>query len=305
MTVAALNTPLISDLLSGVASIPTHCPSDAPTPLIRSRSQIGAPDIEIARTTRRPESGPVPVPASYLHGLSLFGIAQMLQFESKTCLLEVTSGTLRGTLVFVNGNLIDATFGQISGNKAVELMLGWHEPTVWIYETTPPHRMTVTKPVAQLLLESLRRLDESAPDASQSSEPVQPSMAAPQPLETTAVATLVADAERRLDAMARTTGVLALALIHAETKTVLGRATASPEWAEGRLDAEIADVVSLALLVSAGTGEVRIDRQSSRMLIFPLDPARGIVLYLAMKPSAQGLTRTARRISRQAAALIA
>lgn len=296
MELAASDASPMSNLLSGMSPMPRTDPSDQTQPLDTQPVRRGssAPGIDFTRTDARTEIA-APVASSYLNRLSLYGISQMLNLESKSCLLEATNSGLRGTLVFINGNVVDAEIGEIRGDRAVELMLAWQHPTVWIHESNATACVTVTKPITQLLLESLRKWDETTFAQS----------AIVLPSDPTSTVSLVADADARLAAMARARGVIAVAVIDSQTKTVLGHAAAADEFDAERMATEVADAAAFQLLANGAIDEIRMSGKESLSLILPLDLTQGVYFYIGLKTNLANPTRTVRRMSKLATALLA
>ena len=58
----------------------------------------------------------------------------MLHLERKTCVVEVSAHGLLGTLTLVNGELVDASAGDHSGEDAACEILGWIDPQTAILD---------------------------------------------------------------------------------------------------------------------------------------------------------------------------
>lgn len=106
--------------------------------------------------------GSAPAPAAgYVRGVSLSAVVQMLHMERKTCVIEVESGDRYGTLTLVNGEVVDAETGGNTGELALYQILIWPEPLTTILEGVSLFRHTVGLPMSQLLIEAVRRQDET------------------------------------------------------------------------------------------------------------------------------------------------
>lgn len=112
----------------------------------------------VARSKAPATTGP-----SYVRGVSLPSVLQMLHLERKTCLLEVTAGKRSGTLTLVNGELVDAESDGLEGEAAACRILAWSRPHTTILDGVTLFRHTVKLPIAQLIVEAIRRLDETGP----------------------------------------------------------------------------------------------------------------------------------------------
>jgi hypothetical protein len=102
-----------------------------------------------------------PVP-SYVHGVSLTSVLQMLHLERMTCLLEVTAEGQFGTMTLVNGELVDAEAIGLDGEEAVYCILAWRHPHTTILDGITLFRNTVKSSLAALIVESVRLQDECA-----------------------------------------------------------------------------------------------------------------------------------------------
>lgn len=88
-------------------------------------------------------------------------LIQAMNVSNQTGLLSALSGTDAFSLYFENGQPIDATLGDTSGEEAVYLFMTWHQGS-FRFEPGPLARPRTVKVDAMgLLLEGLRRRDES------------------------------------------------------------------------------------------------------------------------------------------------
>ena len=99
-------------------------------------------------------------PASYVRGVSLSAVLQLLYLERKTCVLEVIGDGATGKLTLVNGEIADADAEGLQGEDAVFRILTWHRPRTTIIEGVSFFRHSITLPIPHVLLEVARRLDE-------------------------------------------------------------------------------------------------------------------------------------------------
>lgn len=97
---------------------------------------------------------------SYVQGVSLANVLQMLHLERMTCLLEVTADQQFGTLTLVNGELVDADANGLDGEEAVYAILAWPQPHTTILDGVTLFRNTVKSSLAALIVEAVRRQDE-------------------------------------------------------------------------------------------------------------------------------------------------
>ena len=99
-------------------------------------------------------------PTSYLNGLSLSAILQMLHLERKTCIVDVSAHGWLGTLIIVSGELMDAAAGEQRGEDAVCAILNWAEPNVTISDGVETFEATIRRPISQLIMDAARMVDE-------------------------------------------------------------------------------------------------------------------------------------------------
>jgi CheY-like chemotaxis protein/predicted regulator of Ras-like GTPase activity (Roadblock/LC7/MglB family) len=95
-------------------------------------------------------------------GISLSSFMQLIQTEQKTCLLEVSTRETTGHMYFENGELVNAACAGLKGEEAVYRMLELDHPKIGFKR--PPQKKikrTITTNLMLLLMEGMRRIDES------------------------------------------------------------------------------------------------------------------------------------------------
>jgi response regulator RpfG family c-di-GMP phosphodiesterase len=95
-----------------------------------------------------------------LQEMGLPDVMQILGNGRKSGLLKVTSGTLQGVLMFQDGSIHDARFGDLGGAEAVYGILRLMEGDFALEPDTTPVEDVIGIPTHHLLLEAMRRLDE-------------------------------------------------------------------------------------------------------------------------------------------------
>ena len=95
-----------------------------------------------------------------LQEMALPDVMQILGNGRKSGLLKVTSGTLQGVLMFQEGSIHDARFGDLGGAEAVYRILRLMEGDFALEPDTTPVEDVIGIPTHHLLLEAMRRLDE-------------------------------------------------------------------------------------------------------------------------------------------------
>jgi CheY-like chemotaxis protein len=106
--------------------------------------------------------------------ISVSNFLQLINMEEKTCLVEVHSEEQkRGFFHFHQGELYDATFGELKGEAACYEMIAWDN--VQLYLKDLPKKKTkrrIKKKILSLVLEGLRLKDEAAAgDADKAQKP--------------------------------------------------------------------------------------------------------------------------------------
>jgi len=95
-----------------------------------------------------------------LQEMALPDVMQILGNGRKSGLLKVSSGTLQGVLMFQDGSIHDARFGDLGGAEAVYGILRLMEGDFALEPDTTPVEDVIGIPTHHLLLEAMRRLDE-------------------------------------------------------------------------------------------------------------------------------------------------
>jgi len=95
-----------------------------------------------------------------LQEMSLPDVIQILANGRKSGRLEVSNGTLHGEMMFQDGSIHDATFGDLQGAEAVYGILRLTEGDFALEPDSSPVTDVIGIPTHHLLLEAMRRLDE-------------------------------------------------------------------------------------------------------------------------------------------------
>ena len=102
--------------------------------------------------------------AGSLHGVSPGMFLQLIEMEGRSCLIrlqEPVAGT-KGLLFFQNGELIDARVGDTHGPEAAYRIFSWDEVALAIQAGCPVKEKKIHMNAQAVLLEAMRRKDESA-----------------------------------------------------------------------------------------------------------------------------------------------
>ena len=100
-----------------------------------------------------------------LRDMSLVNLIQFLELEKKTGILSIVSGTRSGHLYLQEGKVVSAVQGTLRGLEAVYRLLTWTDGDFELESlgTTPPSGPAqITMGNRTIIMEGLRRLDETA-----------------------------------------------------------------------------------------------------------------------------------------------
>lgn len=119
--------------------------------------------ISLAKATR--EAADSTSVRGTLAQMSVVDLLQTLDIGRKTCRLVLTRKGQRGEMQFHDGQMVHATLGSLIGEAAVYELVAWVDGVFLIdFERTECTR-TVTHSTQSVLLEALRRFDESQRDS--------------------------------------------------------------------------------------------------------------------------------------------
>jgi len=108
---------------------------------------------EIAVTLQRRISG-------FVANVSLAGFVQLVEMERKSCRLDIRSGQESGRLSFRDGELLDASAGELGGNEAALEIFSWPEVDIEISGASTSRMRTIDRPLRFLIMEAARIADE-------------------------------------------------------------------------------------------------------------------------------------------------
>ena len=103
--------------------------------------------------------------AGRLSEMNLIDWMQSLEQGRKTCTLLLRNGPETGTLYFNQGQVTHAVCGTLQGNEAVYKVLTWSDGEWEVDFSKSSEERTTTMSTQGLMMEGLRRLDESNRDA--------------------------------------------------------------------------------------------------------------------------------------------
>jgi CheY-like chemotaxis protein len=107
-----------------------------------------------------------------LSQMNVIDLVQSLEMGRKSCLLTLKNDQDRCQMYFREGQVMHATYGELSGNEAVFKVLRWTGGNFQIDFEAKTAEETTTLNTQGLLMEGLRLLDESRRDAAEEEEDV-------------------------------------------------------------------------------------------------------------------------------------
>jgi len=96
-----------------------------------------------------------------LKDMSLTDIIQVLHLSRRNAAVNIGSNEGAGRVFVENGGVIHAQFRELSGEAAFYHMLSWKDGEFEVEMDVKPEKRTISASAEALLLEGMRRLDES------------------------------------------------------------------------------------------------------------------------------------------------
>lgn len=97
-----------------------------------------------------------------LQGISLASFLQLIEIESKTCTLIVSSGGRKGSLTCLKGELTNAEVGDLQGLEAAHEMISWNSASIEISNTVSNMEREINEPLMSIIMEGTRQKDEKS-----------------------------------------------------------------------------------------------------------------------------------------------
>jgi CheY-like chemotaxis protein len=99
--------------------------------------------------------------------MNVIDLVQSLEMGRKSCLLTLTYEQDRCEMYFVDGQVVHATYGSLSGDEAVFKVLRWTGGNFQVNFEAKTEQRSTSLNTQGLLMEGLRLLDESRRDATE------------------------------------------------------------------------------------------------------------------------------------------
>ena len=98
--------------------------------------------------------------AGTLKNIQLNDLIQMCCLSASSLCMQVTKGQRKGIIVIVDGEIVHAAYGDITGEEAFYQILGWQTGNFDTLEVSTPPERTINKNYQFLVMEAARRADE-------------------------------------------------------------------------------------------------------------------------------------------------
>jgi CheY-like chemotaxis protein len=96
----------------------------------------------------------------FVQGITLPTFVQLMELEKKTCSLLVRSNGKAGVANFLNGELVDAKTGFLSGEDAAYEIFAWADVVIEMKAANSRTERSIHAPLNHILMEALRIKDE-------------------------------------------------------------------------------------------------------------------------------------------------
>ncbi len=97
-----------------------------------------------------------------LQGISLASFLQLIEIESKSCTLSVSTRGEKGVLTCLKGELVNAAIGDLKGLDAAHKMVSWETASIEILNTATNTDKEINEPLMSVIMEGTRQKDENA-----------------------------------------------------------------------------------------------------------------------------------------------
>ncbi len=105
-----------------------------------------------------------------LKDMSLVDVVQIFNAERKTAAIHMGSDMGYGRVYIEGGNIVHAAYREFTGAEALYQLLAWKDGEFEVEPDAASPKHTIDGPPEQLLMEGLRRLDESSAKGSETGD---------------------------------------------------------------------------------------------------------------------------------------
>jgi hypothetical protein len=96
-----------------------------------------------------------------VRGIHLSSFLQMIENEERTCTMQISAKGKSGSLFMLEGELIDARYGELEGEAAAMQILTWDNVVIDLDYSALDRKRSIDTPLMKLLIESGRIVDEA------------------------------------------------------------------------------------------------------------------------------------------------
>lgn len=97
-----------------------------------------------------------------MHNVSPTVFLQLMEMEAKTCTIRMLNKNTQmgGILYFIDGNLLDARVGEVSGLEAAYKLFGWDDVTIFIQNQCGPRKNIINSQLQPIIMKAVGMKDE-------------------------------------------------------------------------------------------------------------------------------------------------
>ncbi len=234
--------------------------------------------------------------AGFLRGINLASFLQLLSIERKTCTLNIRHGQQLATLIFQEGELVNARTEHREGEAAVYEVIGWSRPEIEMSGVVKKQPVNVHIPLDHLLPNAHQILDEQvleqflSPEGQTSGPPVEPFQpTGPRAEHPSQENTTMANIKESLVAAMEIEGTIGAALADWKSGMCLGTIGGTPTFNLEVAAAGSTEVIRSELKLMSNIGlkevieDILITLDTQYHLIRLLKTAPTLALYLVIK----------------------
>lgn len=102
---------------------------------------------------------------SYIQGITVASFLQLLHLEKKSCTLKISSTKRTGYLYLSEGELVDAEYGQLTGEEAAHQIVCWDKTEIEMENLCQRQENLIENSLESILLNAHQQKDEQGQEA--------------------------------------------------------------------------------------------------------------------------------------------